>query len=520
METQEGIEKYRRFVEDASDLVLKYGGSLSGEHGDGQSRAELLEKMYGPELLEAFREFKRIWDPTCKMNPGKVVDANPILSNLRLGPNYSPKKVETHFQFPDDKYTFDRSALRCVGIGECRKLDDGIMCPSYMVTHEEKHSTRGRSTMLFEMLRGEVIKDGWQSEEVKDALDLCFSCKACKSECPANVDMARMKAEFSQGWHEEHGISLGKRFFAQAAKLYPLASIFPHLSNWILRQPATKELMQRFLGIDKRRNLPAFAEKTFMSWYHNRNENTNPTEQSAAAQKVVLLIDIFTNYHEPEIGKAAVRFLEAKGYDVIVPDLHEVGRPQISKGMLGHAKAILDQNLPIFSAFAEQQIPIVGLEPSEILTLRDEYLDLCDDEQLTNAKKVSEYSYTFEEFAAQILRKSTASHSQQNRPKVYIHGHCHTKALIGNTAIEEMLERTGYEAVHLDTGCCGMAGSFGYETDHYDVSMDIGELRLFPALRSLPDDAIICAPGFSCRHQIKDGTEQRALHPSQLLNKA
>ncbi len=518
LQKPEEIEKMKTMASEIADLVRSYRGSLSGEHGDGRTRAPYIEKVLGPQMMPLLKQVKQIWDPHNIFNPGKITDPKPMEQDLRYSPSYRRPAVNTHFNWRKEDSFADALEL-CNGAGVCRKLADsgGTMCPSYMATKEEKDSTRGRANLFRQLFSGKQ-KEAFRSEELHDALDLCLSCKACKSECPANVDMARMKAEFTQGWHEEHGISLGERFFAQAAKLYPLASIFPQISNWILQQPATKELLQRFLGIDKRRNLPAFAEKTFMSWYNNRTQNIRPPANSDTGQKVVLLIDIFTNYHEPEIGKAAVRFLEAKGYEIITPRFHEVGRPQISKGMLRHAKAILDQNLPVLSAYAEQQIPIVGLEPSEILTLRDEYLDLCDDNQLEKAEKIAEHSYTFEEFAARILQNSTVNSPQQNQPKVYVHGHCHTKALVGNSAVQDTLERAGYEPIIMDTGCCGMAGSFGYEKDHYNVSMDIGELRLFPALRSLPDDAIICAPGFSCRHQIKDGTGKRALHPSQLLN--
>ncbi len=525
------IKKMKTMAAEIADLVRNYRGSLSGEHGDGRARAPYIEKVLGSGMMPLLKKVKQIWDPENIFNPGKITDPKPMEQDLRYSPDYNRPKVDTHFNWRKEESFADAIEL-CNGAGVCRKLSEsgGTMCPSYMATKEEKDSTRGRANLFRQLFSGRQ-QDAFESEELKDALDLCLSCKACKSECPANVDMARMKAEFMQGWHEEKGISLGERFFGQAAKLYPLAALFPALSNWIMRQPVTKELLQQFLGIDKRRDLPTFAEQPFMDWWNSRNspsnrwvrdpmndvvDSTHPVTKPTSGWKVVLLIDIFTNYHDPKIGKAAVEFLESNGYDVIVPDFHEVGRPQISKGMLDQAKQILDSNLPKLAAFAEQNIPIIGLEPSEVLTLRDEYLDLCDEDQVYSAQQVAESSFMFEEFAAQILAKTPVSPKNQ---KVFIHGHCHAKSLVGNTAIRRALEGAGYAVEVWDTGCCGMAGSFGYEESHFDVSMQIGEQRLFPAVRKATEKQLICAPGFSCRHQIKDGTDKYALHPAELLAK-
>lgn len=514
LQKQEGIDEMKMMAGEIAELVRKYRGSLSGEHGDGRTRAPYIEKVLGAEMMPLLKKVKRIWDPDGIFNPGKIVDPEPMEQYLRYSPSYQRPKVDTYFNWRKEESFADAVEL-CNGAGVCRKLSEsgGTMCPSYMATQEEKDSTRGRANLFRQLFSGRQ-KEAFESEELYNALDLCLSCKACKSECPANVDMARMKAEFMQGWHVEKGISLGERFFAQASKLYPLASVFPKLSNWMLQQPVTKELLHKFLAIDKRRNLPMFANETFNKWFENRDNSSD--RKTNDQMSVVLFIDIFTNYHDPEVGKAAVRFLEAQGYRVFIPNFHEVGRPQISKGMLTHAKKILDENLPKLVSFTKQGIPIIGLEPSEILTLRDEYLDLCDDDQLSNAQKVANNSFTFEEFVSQISKNSSDQKSAQKQ-KVYVHGHCHAKALIGNGALCQTLQWAGYEPTILDTGCCGMAGSFGYEKDHYDISMQIGGQRLFPALKSLPDDALICAPGFSCRHQIKDGTSRQALHPAQLL---
>ena len=531
LQKPEEIEKMKTMAGEIADLVRDYRGSLSGEHGDGRARAPYIEKVLGSEMMPLLKKVKQIWDPKNIFNPGKITDPKPMDQDLRYSPSYQKPTVETHFNWRKEDSFADAVEL-CNGAGVCRKLSEsgGTMCPSYMATKEEKDSTRGRANLFRQLFSGKQ-KAAFKSEELKGALDLCLSCKACKSECPANVDMAKMKAEFMQGWHEANGISLGERFFGQAAKLYPLASTFPKLSNWMMNQPAVKEMLYQFLGIDKRRNLPTFVEETFMDWWDDRNSSsdrwfgdpmdneantTGPMANSGNGRKVVLLIDIFTNYHEPDIGKAAVQFLESRGYTVHVPDFHEVGRPQISKGMLSHAKEILDNNLPKLANFADRELPIVGLEPSEILTLRDEYLDLCDDDQLHSAEKVADATYTFEEFAAALLAESPLS---QKNKKVFVHGHCHAESLIGNSAIRKTLQRAGYKVIVGDTGCCGMAGSFGYEVGHYEVSMEIGGQRLFPALENLPDDTLVCAPGFSCRHQINDGVNLQAVHPAQLLAK-
>ncbi|SMO35509.1 FAD-binding and (Fe-S)-binding domain-containing protein [Fodinibius sediminis] len=516
LKKEQEIEKMKTMAGEIADLVRHYRGSLSGEHGDGRTRAPYIEKVLGPEMMPLLKQVKHIWDPQGLFNPGKIVNPKPMEQDLRYSPSYRPPSVNTQFKWRKEE-SFSDAVELCNGAGVCRKLADsgGTMCPSYMATQNEKDSTRGRANLFRQLFSGRQ-QEAFQSGELRDALDLCLSCKACKSECPANVDMARMKAEFMHGWHQANGISLGERFFAQAANLYPLAGQMPRFSNWMMRQPAVKELLYQLLGIDKRRRLPEFAREPFDQWLKERKE-ASPSPASTDKPGVVLLVDIFTNYHEPDIAKAALHFLEATGHQVIVPAFHELGRPQLSKGMVSHAKEVLDEHLPLLSAYADRGLPIVGIEPSEILTLRDEYLDLCDDNQLKSVQKIAKQSFTFEEFAQKVLAASNAVPSPDTRRKVYIHGHCHAKALIGNEATHEALRLAGYDPEILETGCCGMAGSFGYEERHYDVSMDIGELTLFPALRPLPDDALICVPGFSCRHQIEDGVHRQAVHPAQLL---
>lgn len=513
IKSPEGLQKLKDMADEIAALVHKYKGSLSGEHGDGRARAPYIEKVLGSEMMPLLRQVKELWDPNYLFNPGKIINPQPIDTNLRYSPAYQPPQVDTVFNWRKEK-GFENALELCNGAGVCRKLAEsgGTMCPSYMATKEEKDSTRGRANLFRQLFAGKG-PEAFDSDELRDALDLCISCKGCKSECPANVDMAKMKAEFMHGWHQQHGISLAERFFGHAGKLYPLASIFPAMSNWLMQSPVGKELMQQFAGVHPKRILPAFAATPFMKWFKKRPGRLR------SDQKVFLLVDIFTNYHEPEIAKAAVSVLEALGLEVLVPEVTETGRPQLSKGMLDDARQLANVNIKKLHPYAQQGIPIIGLEPSEILTLRDEYLDLCDDDLQNMASVLASRSYQFEEYFTHHLleypEKSTLFDGG-DKP-VHLHGHCHAKALVGNTPTLEALEAVHYKPSDLQTGCCGMAGSFGYEANHYETSMDIGELVLFPALRQTDGDELICAPGFSCRHQINDGTGRQAYHPAQLI---
>lgn len=509
----EGIQKMEVMAEEIASLVSSYNGSLSGEHGDGRARSPYIEKVLGTEMMPLLRKVKELWDPNYLFNPGKIVEPKPISEDLRVSPKYKKPEVETRFKWRKEG-SFSNAVELCNGAGVCRKLAEsgGTMCPSYMATREEKDSTRGRANLFRQLFSGRQA-EAFESEELHNALDLCISCKACKSECPANVDMARMKAEFMQGWHDKKGISLSERFFGQAAKLYPLASAFPDLANYILETPVGKELLHTFFGIHKERNLPRFAKQTFSNWFKgskNRKRSSN---------KVVLITDLFTNYHDPGIAKSAVEVLEALDYEVLLAQISDLGRPQLSKGMLNAAIKLANQNIPKLAEYVRQDLPIVGLEPSEILTLRDEYLDLCNEDQLDIAKAIAENSFLFEEFIVSALKENPDKRESflQGGRKVELHGHCHAKALVGNKPTFEALTFAGYSVKDLETGCCGMAGSFGYEEDHYNVSMDIGEQVLFPKLREKESDSVICAPGFSCRHQIEDGTGIKAYHPAELL---
>ena len=498
LKSAEGVRRFRAFMDDASDLVLEYGGSLSGEHGDGQSHAELLPKMFGPELVEAFREFKEIWDPDRKMNPGKVVDPYPIDSNLRLGASYRPRPLRTHFSFPNDGGMFASATERCFGVGKCRRTEGGTMCPSFQVTREEKHTTRGRAHLLFEMVRGEVITDLWRSEEVKEALDLCLACKGCKGDCPVGVDVATYKAEFLSHYYERRlrpraAYALG--LFTTWARL---ASHAPGLANALA--PAAK----RLAGLAPERPVPRLARQTFRAWFRERTPR-------AEGSPVVLWPDTFTNYLQPEVGRAAVEVLEAAGYRVTLPpDGLCCGRPLYDYGMLTLAKRRLRRIVGALQAEIAAGVPVVGLEPSCVAVFRDELPSLLPSE---DARRLSSQTVHLSE----LLERDGWEPPRLARTAV-LHGHCHHKAVMKTDAEEALLARLGVELEILDSGCCGLAGSFGYEGgEHYDLSMQVGERVLFPAVRAAPEDALLVADGFSCRQQVAHGTGRRALHLAEVL---
>jgi FAD/FMN-containing dehydrogenase/Fe-S oxidoreductase len=509
--TAEGVRTFRRFMEDAGDLVTKkYGGSLSGEHGDGQARAELLPKMVGEEIVGAFREFKAIWDPQGKMNPGKVVGPYPLDSNLRISPSYRTRSVETHFQFPDDGGSFAEATERCFGVGACRQLGGATMCPSFMVTREEKHSTRGRARMLFEMMHASQLKDGWRDESVKESLDLCLACKGCKHDCPVRVDMASYKAEFLSHYYEGRlrpvaAYALGLIYWESR-----LASLTPGLANFFTQTPGISGAAKRLAGIAPQRETPAFASRTFRRWFAGRralNEN---------GPRVILWPDTFTNHFEPEVGRAAVEVLEAAGYSVELPRGGPLccGRPLYDYGMLELAKRQLRQILDRMRPEIEAGIPVVGLEPSCAAVFRDELINLFPHDE--DAKRLARQTFGFAEF---LIQDGYVPPVLEGR--ALLHGHCHQKAIFGMQSDSELLEKLGLDYESPATGCCGLAGSFGYEAgDNYDVSVKAGERVLLPAVRKAAKDALIITDGFSCRTQIASGTDRRALHLSQVLQMA
>lgn len=510
LRTKNGIEKFRNFLEEGADLVIKYGGSYSGEHGDGQSRAELLEKLYGPELIEAFREFKAVWDPFNKMNPGKIVNPKPILSNLRLGPDYNPKQLKTYFKYPEDRHDFSRAALRCVGVGKCRRDEGGTMCPSYMVTKEEKHSTRGRARMLFEMLQGDVIKDGWKSEEVKESLDLCLACKGCKNDCPVNVDMATYKSEFFAHYYKRKMRPLHAYAFGFIAIWSRMASKSPRLVNFLTNAPILGSIMKKTLGMPKQRKLPKYARETFKAWFAKR------PLVNKDKPKVILWPDTFNNYFHPESAKAAVEVLEHLGYRVEVPMQHLCcGRPLYDYGFLDTAKAWLKQIVTVLREDIRNEVPIVGLEPSCVATFRDEIRNLFPTDK--DALRLSENVFILTEFMEEVAGDYKLPKLGK---KALLHVHCHHKSILRKEHEQTVLEKLGMEVTNPDSGCCGMAGAFGYEESNYKVSVDCGERVLLPAVREAAKDNIIVSSGFSCREQIRQQTSEQPLHISEVIKMA
>ena len=506
LETATGIRNYRSFVEQAADLVVRLGGSLSGEHGDGQSRGELLSRMYGPELMEAFRQFKSIWDPDWRMNPGKVIDPYRLDENLRLGTSYNPPRLRTHFQFPNEGGGFAKATLRCVGVGECRRLDGGIMCPSFMVTREEMHSTRGRARLLFEMLEGDPLTGGWQDEHVKEALDLCLSCKGCKGDCPVGVDMATYKAEFLSHYFEQRRRPRSAFAFGLIHYWARVAALMPDLVNLVTQTPGLRTVAKLASGMPLERRIPAFAPFTFQEWFRTRRAPVDRT-----ARHVILWPDTFNNHFHPRTAIAAVRALESAGFRVRVPT-HPVccGRLLYDYGMLDTAKRWLLQTLDALAPDIEAGVPLVGLEPSCVAVFRDEMRELLPDHE--NAKRLARQTFVLSEFLNQVGFRYPTLHRT-----AVVHGHCHHKAIMTFEAERQALRAIGVEANLLDSGCCGMAGSFGFERQHYDISMKVGERALLPAVRSAPKDTLIVADGFSCRTQIADATDRRALHLADVI---
>ena len=511
LETTPGIRNYRSFVEAAADLVVSFGGSLSGEHGDGQSRAELLPKMFGPELIGAFRKFKSAWDPQWKMNPGKVVSAYRFDENLRLGAHYDPWDPETHFKLPEDRGSFARAALRCVGVGECRRHEGKTMCPSYRVTREEAHSTRGRAHLLFEMMQGEVITDGWKSEAVKESLDLCLSCKGCKGDCPVNVDMATYKAEFLSHYYDGKLRPRQAYAFGLIHNWARLASLAPGLVNLVTQTPGLSALAKLAAGIPQQRTIPAFAPHTFQNLVRERAKK-NPN-----APKVLLWPDTFNNHFFPDTAFAALDCLEATGFQVVVPQADVCcGRPLYDFGMLDQAKRLLVKTMHTLKDEIDDGLPIVFLEPSCASVFRDELINLFPSDP--RATRLREQTYLLGDFLNKFAQDTPLPALHR---KVLAHAHCHHKAILGTDGEKKLFERLGVDYELPNNGCCGMAGSFGFEAgEKYEVSVSVGELELLPKVRSAQRDTIIVAEGFSCREQIAQETKRQALHPAELLQMA
>jgi FAD/FMN-containing dehydrogenase/Fe-S oxidoreductase len=523
LESTDGVRKFRQFMEEAADLVVHYGGSLSGEHGDGQARAELLPKMFGPELMQAFREFKTLWDPDWKMNPGKLIEPYRLDENLRLGAGYDPWQPETHFKFPDDHGSLAAATLRCVGVGKCRRDEGGVMCPSFRVTRDEEHSTRGRAHLLWEMTKRDVIKDGWQNEAVKESLDLCLACKGCKSDCPVGVDVATYKAEFLSHYYETNRRPMNALALANFDIWVRAASHVPGLVNLMTQLPGLRDLAKLAGGIAAERRIPAFAPETFKQWWKNdrRGASLRGTDECvrphvSRGNSVLLWADTFNNHYLPSTAKAAAEVLEAAGFDVTVPRAHLCcGRPLYDVGMLDRAKSLLLQIMDELLAEIEAATPIVVLEPSCAAVFRDELTNLFPKDE--RAQALSKQVFLLSEFLEQRAKNFPFPKLPR---RALIHGHCHHKAIMKMTAEEAVLKRMGIHFTAPAPGCCGMAGAFGFEKEKYEISKAIGELELLPAVRQAPTDWLIVADGFSCREQIAQETDRHALHLAEVLQMA
>jgi Fe-S oxidoreductase len=464
--------------------------------------------MFGEEIVQAFREFKGIWDPHNKMNPGKIVDPYPMDADLRIGPRYHPPHLQTYFRYPDDNGEFSRAALRCVGVGKCRRHGEGVMCPSFMATHEEEHSTRGRARALFEMLHGGIIGSGWKSEEVHKALDLCLACKGCKRDCPVNVDMATYKAEFNAHYYKGR---LRPRSAYSMGLIYwwaRMASTMPQVANFAFRTPGLSWAIKKAGGIHPDRDMPPFASRTFRDWFRGRE--IRPGSRGS----VILFPDTFNNFFRPGTAIAAVEVLERVGYNVRLPDhLLCCGRPLYEHGMLSTARHLLGQMMDTLGSQVSESRPLVGLEPACVATFRDELVNMFPDDE--RARRLAKNTYILSE----LLAKDEVPLPELAQ-KAKVHIHCNHHAVLKPEAVQDVLKRMNVDFELLNAGCCGMAGAFGFEREHYDVSMACGERVLLPAVRNAPKETLIISSGFSCREQIAQATDRQALHLAEVIRMA
>lgn len=510
LRSEDGIKKYRGFLCDAADLVVSYGGSLSGEHGDGQSHGELLNKMFTPELMRAFREFKAIWDPDGKMNPGKVIEPLPLDRDLRLK-GYGGRETATVFEYPDDGGQFSNAVLRCVGVGKCRQHDAGTMCPSYIATRDEMHSTRGRARLLFEMVRDGPKRNGWRDQGVRESLDLCLACKACKSECPVGVDMATYKAEFLS--HHYRGRVRPRAAYSMGLIHWwaRLASVAPGSVNGMGRAPVLAAALKWAAGVSPRRTLPPFAPTTFKRRFRNRAESPG-----ARRTRVVLWPDTFNNHFHPEVAMAAAEVLEACGFHVVVPeDTVCCGRPLYDFGMLDLARHLLRRTLQVLHDEIQEGTPLVVLEPSCASVFRDELVNLFPRDE--SARRMSDQTFLLPDFLE--LRASRHTWKPVGGLAL-VQGHCHQQSIFDMKAETSLLNKLGIECDLPDAGCCGMAGAFGFDREHYEVSVAIGERGLLPAVRRAPEETLILADGFSCREQIRQLAGRQPVHVAEVLGRA
>ncbi|WP_009034686.1 FAD-binding and (Fe-S)-binding domain-containing protein [Indibacter alkaliphilus] len=512
-------EEFYQISLDVAKLVKKYNGSLSGEHGDGRVRAPFIPIMVGEDNYQLFRRIKYTWDPDNIFNPGKIVDTAPMNTFLRYEPDMKTPAQETLMDF-GHVGGFLRMAEKCNGSGDCRKLpaSGGTMCPSYQATRNEKDTTRGRANTLREFLTLDKKSNPFDHPEIKEALDLCLSCKGCTAECPSNVDMASMKAEFLYQYQKQHGVPLRSKAFAHINDLNGLAGVLPGLSNFALNNGLTSGLMKSILGVASKRQLPTLQKVNLRTWYKKSYPQLPVPEK--IIKTIYLFVDEFTNYNDTEIGITAIKLLNRLGYDVKVIDHQESGRSALSKGLLVKARKHADANVEIFEKLIDSNTPLVGIEPSAILGFRDEYPKLVSPKWVEAAKKLKFHTLTIDEFIGREIAAGNITSDQftGQAQNIKLHGHCHQKAISSLTWTQKLLSLpTNYSVEIIPSGCCGMAGSFGYEKEHYELSMQIGEMVLFPAVREAAEGTLIAAPGTSCRHQIADGTGKKAKHPVEIL---
>ncbi len=521
LKTEEGNKLFRVIAQEIADLVKKYKGSLSGEHGDGRLRGEFIKQMVGEKNYGLFQSIKHTWDPDNIFNPNKIVDTPPMNAHLRYTPGQKTPTFNTVFRFHNQDIL--QHAEQCNGTGECRKthLTGGTMCPSYMATKNEKDTTRARANILREFLTSSTKMNRFDHEEIREVMDLCLSCKGCKSECPSSVDVAKLKAEFLQQYYDANGVPFRSRLIANFNTSAKLGSIAPGIYNWMMTAPGISKAIKRFSGFAVKRSMPTLYKTSLRKWFDKQKKNNGSGQPKD--KRVYLFCDEFTNYNDTEIGIKAVLLLEKLGYEVLMPEHEESGRAWMSKGLLRQAKKIADKNVKIFSKIITGETPLIGIEPSAILTFRDEYIDLVDEDNLASAKALSKNVFIIDEFIAREIERGNikkSSFTTETR-HIKLQGHCHQKSLSSTaSSIKMMSLPENYSVEEIRSGCCGMAGSFGFEKEHYDLSMQIGELVLFPAVRNKAEEVIIAAPGTSCRHQVKDGTGVRALHTVEVLYEA
>ncbi len=518
LKTKEGNQLFRTIAEEVATLVKKYNGSLSGEHGDGRLRGEFIKQMVGEKNYELLKEIKHTWDPHHIFNPNKIVETPPMNTMLRYEPGQLTPEFKTIFRF--HKQNILQHAEQCNGSGDCRKthLSGGTMCPSFMATRNEKDTTRARANILREFLTHSNKVNRYDHKEIYDVMSLCLSCKACKSECPSNVDMAKLKAEFLQHYYDANGIPFRTKMIANFTTSAKLGSLSPSVYNFFMTNSFTGGLIKRTVGFAAKRSMPALSKVTLKDWFAKRAPVNS--KKLHGKGKVYLFCDEFTNYNDAHIGITAVKLLEKLGYEIVIPEHIESGRTWLSKGLVRKAKEIANVNIEKLNSIITEETPLIGIEPSAILTFRDEYPDLATDQNLEAAITLAKHTMFIDEFIAREIANGNIHKNQFTKESklIQLHGHCQQKA-VGSLAdsVTMLSLPENYKVETIPSGCCGMAGSFGYEKEHYDVSMQIGELVLFPSVRKQTIETIIAAPGTSCRHQIKDGTNKKALHTVEIL---